>query len=577
MVAPASLRTGPLGLQTDAAELEPQAFTRLWQAFMTARIGIAALLLLVHGAIYVIAKTNTTLWGVLLCVVYLTSTLLVRLQLQPRLFGHSRRSQWIYTIAVDVLTYTWLEWLQLASINYTPLFALPVLLASVLGSLRLAIGAAASVTLLLLLSAWRTGVLGQADWTSHFLQAGLTGAACFILALLVHQLSTRLVREERKSRSSAASVRLQRQVNELVIDALGDGVLVVDANGMVRVANPAALRLLGPGDRAPAPPFDLWQQPGWARLRDLAFQTFRLKNDQRQEISVQHGQESQRRLLVRTRLTLPQQYISENLCVMFLQDLREMEARLRTEKLAAMGRMSTAVAHEIRNPLAAIAQANELLAEELAEPTHKRLSQLVRKNTQRLAKIVDEVLDIARVRGETRNDLRSSVALDDAVLAMSADWCQHSGVDRKRLVLLPQAPGLRVYFDADHLRRVLVNLLDNASRYGSAAAQPIWVQTEVSPAGRGVLRVWSSGSPLEKAVQQHLFEPFFSSESRSSGLGLYICRELCERHRAQISYQRSERERDGSSWEGNEFCVVFNPLPVLEHQDIDVSFRPSTY
>jgi two-component system sensor histidine kinase PilS (NtrC family) len=56
----------------------------------------------------------------------------------------------------------------------------------------------------------------------------------------------------------------------------------------------------------------------------------------------------------------------DSLCVMFLQDLREMEARLRTEKLAAMGRMSAAVAHEIRNPLAAIAQANELLAEELS-------------------------------------------------------------------------------------------------------------------------------------------------------------------------------------------------------------------
>jgi two-component system sensor histidine kinase PilS (NtrC family) len=61
----------------------------------------------------------------------------------------------------------------------------------------------------------------------------------------------------------------------------------------------------------------------------------------------------------------------DSLCVVFMQDLREMEARLRTEKLAAMGRMSTAVAHEIRNPLAAISQANALLAEDLDQPAHR--------------------------------------------------------------------------------------------------------------------------------------------------------------------------------------------------------------
>jgi two-component system sensor histidine kinase PilS (NtrC family) len=263
----------------------------------------------------------------------------------------------------------------------------------------------------------------------------------------------------------------------------------------------------------------------------------------------------------------------ENLCVMFLQDLREMEARLRTEKLAALGRMSTAVAHEIRNPLAAISQANELLEEDLLEPAHKRLSLMVRENAQRLGKIVDEVLDIARVKHELGGNSAARLPLDDAIRAMCNDWGQQTG-HAQRLQLLLQAGELSVSFDPDHLRRVLINLLDNALRYAGAEIGAIRIHTSISPARRGILQVWSAGEPLEKTVQQHLFEPFFSSQSRSSGLGLYICRELCERHQAVISYRRARRDAlDIHSDEGNEFSVAFRserspvaPVPASDWQ-----------
>ncbi|GAC1601854.1 MAG: hypothetical protein NVS3B2_05060 [Ramlibacter sp.] len=112
-------------------------------------------------------------------------------------------------------------------------------------------------------------------------------------------------------------------------------------------------------------------------------------------------------------------------------------------------------------------------------------------------------------------------------------------------------------FEADHLRRVLINLLDNASRY--ASAQPASIRVLTQHVGReSSLRVWSDGPPLEATVRQHLFEPFFSSESRSSGLGLYICRELCERHGAQIGYRRGIGP-GAAPRQGNEFFVVFRP------------------
>jgi two-component system sensor histidine kinase PilS (NtrC family) len=241
---------------------------------------------------------------------------------------------------------------------------------------------------------------------------------------------------------------------------------------------------------------------------------------------------------------------------MFLEDLREMEARLRTEKLAAMGRMSAAVAHEIRNPLAAIAQANALLEEDLTEPSQRQLSAMVRQNAQRLAQIVDDILNISRVQHPGPAGAALALELDPSVAGACNDWAIQAQVG-ERLQLVLAAGGARVSFEPDHLRRVLVNLLDNAHRYAGQQAASIRVVTQ-RRGSEATLRVWSDGLPLEQAVQSHLFEPFFSSENRSSGLGLYICRELCEQHGAEIGYRRA-RGPVGDAREGNEFFVSFRP------------------
>ena len=144
--------------------------------------------------------------------------------------------------------------------------------------------------------------------------------------------------------------------------------------------------------------------------------------------------------------------------------------------------------------------------------------------------------------------------LDDAVRQICHDWAVQNAAVR-RLQIQPGANEAAVHFDVEHLRRLMVNLLDNALRYASHAEGAIQVSTRLATPGQARLAVWSDGEPLEATVQTHLFEPFFSSESRSSGLGLYICRELCERYGALIGYQRVLRGNRA----GNEFAVLFAP------------------
>lgn len=540
-----------------AWETEPElgSFGRLWRVFMTARVATAGVLVVLQAVIHALGSSSNR-WPVAVCIAYLCATLAVRLWARPRPPGRTFDAHWLATIGVDVITFSLLEFLQSGGINYAPLFALPVLLSSILGPILLAFGTAASVTLLLLADAWWTSLQTLGDFNARFLQAGLSGSGFFLVALLANQLALRLAREEQRAKASQSAARMQTQVNELVIEALADGVLVVDVNGVVRSANPASRRLLFMRKAIRNAPFMLATENAWQPLADLMHHTFLTQSPQEADIRLEYPARNTRRLHVRTRLAASQNGTHENLCVMFLEDLREMEARVRTEKMAAMGRMSAAVAHEIRNPLAAISQANALLEEDLQDAGHRQLTAMVRQNAQRLAKIVDEVLNISRAQEQAPAPQTTSLMLDDTVVHIATDWARQTGAS-PRLRLTMGAAQAAVRFEAEHLRRLMVNLLDNALRYASTSAHSMEVVTRVMAGGEVRLAVWSDGQPLEATVETHLFEPFFSSESRSSGLGLYICRELCERYGALIGYQRVARD----AAEGNEFFVIFKPAP----------------
>jgi two-component system sensor histidine kinase PilS (NtrC family) len=452
-----------------------------------------------------------------------------------------RSPQWVGTIGADLVFFTGLHLASPgSSFNYVALLVLPVLMAGVLTPRVQALATAAVATLALLLTAWLTLVGGGGEATLLMTQAGLAGSGFFVITVLAGELAGRLAREELSARGSLEIARQQAQLNRLVIEEMEDGVLVVDRAGKVRAANPAARRLLAPEGMSRTAPFQLRGVPAWGALVRAVERAFAEAAwpEAGRDVAIEFGPDSHRTLRVRVRFTRKREPpASEAFCVLFLEDVRNVQARSRQEKLAAMGRVSAGIAHEIRNPLAAIAQANALLAEDATDPAQRQLMRMVTENVDRLKRIVDDVMEVAPGQVQDVGAIDATRQIE----AICSEWAQAAGVQVGAggllLTALPAEP-LGVLFDAEHLRRVLVNLLDNARRH--ASAKPGAVSVRLAPGddpGRAVFSVLSDGAPIAADVEPYLFEPFFSTRSRGAGLGLYICRELCERYGARIDYR----------------------------------------
>jgi two-component system sensor histidine kinase PilS (NtrC family) len=545
-------RLGEPSRQRAAGE-DDGALTRIYRTYAAARAVFGLALVAAQGASNLLGA-NASLVLTLVCLAYavqsVTLWLLPRFQplRAPLLPPAQRRRQWLATIGVDLLAFGVLHLEQSgANFNYAALLVLPVLMAGVMTQRLVALGTAAGVTLMLLFAAWRSSLVGG-DLPALMLQSGLAGLGLFVIAMLSGELARRLTREEQAARGSLALARQQAQLNRLVIEEMVDGVLVVDDRLRVRAANPAARALLVDAGLSPPAPFGLQQRASWSALAQAVSRALAEGDwpEAGREVTLVFGDGLLRTLRMRVRFLRGRALVRERaddpaaegrqFCVLLLEDVRTAQARLRQEKLAAMGRVSAGIAHEIRNPLAAISQANALLLEDDLPPQQRRLARMVADNAERLKRIVDDVMELAPGGASTARSIDATAE----VAAVAAEWARTVGLplgaSSRLRVQLPAQP-LGVSFDPEHLRRVLVNLLDNAHRHGSGAPGAVMLRLAERDEHSVQISVASDGLLIAPDVEPYLFEPFFSTRSRGTGLGLYICRELCERHGASIEYR----------------------------------------
>jgi two-component system sensor histidine kinase PilS (NtrC family) len=358
---------------------------------------------------------------------------------------------------------------------------------------------------------------------SDFLQSGLTSAALFATAGLGWTLARYARTSETIAQQRTIDLANLSQINELVIRDMQDGMLVVDPEGTIRQHNPRAAQLLGPLPAGRRPLLAEYSpevariMESWRRGPESAFLQFRSPQSDA-ELSVHF-------VAIGSGEPPP--------TVIFIEDVGRLRAQAQQMKLVALGRLTASIAHEIRNPLSSINHAAELLAEsERGQVGDDRLVNIIRDNVERLDRIVQEVLYLNRRDRAQPEAIEPGPFLEQFV----NDFCNTEKVPAEG-VRIEARTARRMSFDRQHLHQVLWNLLRNAWRHGGKRPGSVRVTLDEADAP-GLLRleVADDGPGVAQESLAHLFEPFFTTDAKGTGLGLYIARELCEGNGARIEY-----------------------------------------
>jgi two-component system sensor histidine kinase PilS (NtrC family) len=505
-------------LNTQAVtQQEPDAIESFWRSlrfFSIYRLSIAVLFLvaaLVFGDTVSLGTQYAQLFDRVAAVYLLLAIVfLVALLRRPRRFNLQLSVQ----VAVDVVALTLMMFASGGQKSGIAVLLLVVVAGAALvgqGRMTLFYAALASVAMLLEES-WRA-LTREAD-TADFVRTGIISIAFFGTAIISRLLAQRVVANEILARERGRELNDQLRISERIIRDMEDGVLVVDSEGLVRLLNPRAESLL---DMRVSEGVELG-----TFSRELA-DRYRVWSAQPVEMVEMLRQGDGRLLRVRY---LPSAE-SGGHALLYLEDMERVQFQAQQLKLAALGRLTANMAHEIRNPLAAISHAAELLAEEDTDPLHQRLANIIHDNTRRLNRLVTEVLELGR-----RDRAQPEVLVWKTFLAGFLEEFALHDASVSRRVLVGEG-NVELRFDRGHLYRVLWNLLGNALRHATASDGAVRLEARAG-AMCVELHVIDDGPGVDAAQRNQVFEPFFTTHGAGTGLGLYIARELCEASGARL-------------------------------------------
>lgn len=420
------------------------------------------------------------------------------------------------------------------------LLILPVAAVSLLLPQRTATTVAAIAALFVLgqqIMLWFAGVSDSSDLT----QAGLLGGVIFVAALAAAPLAGRLRESEALVRQRDLDLANLAELSQYIVERLRESLVVVDEQDRIRLINESARQILGSDATANAlvgevSPRLLYLLTMWRQSQsetDTAGGNL-LAVDGLREVRPHFAPLGQGR---------PPPVL------IFLEDLTALDDRIHQTRLAALGRLSASIAHEIRNPVGAISHAAQLLGEDSnLSDSNRRMSEIIKTNAERVSTIVGNVQQLGR-RETTRPE---RMLLGEWLTDFLQEFINTGGHAPGQLVAELPEPDLEVRVDPSHLRQILWNLCENAFRY-SVRSDDDRIEVRIgrlAGSHRPFLEVLDRGPGIDSTISDRIFEPFFTSHASGTGLGLFIARELAQCNRALLVFE----PRTGG---GSIFRIVF--------------------
>ena len=409
------------------------------------------------------------------------------------------------------------------------LLVLPVGATSVLGDSRDAFLIAAIATIAILVQqifVYLAGSVSTADYTN----AGALGVVLFAVALLVSPIAHRLRESEALVRRQEIDLANLAQLSQYVVQHLRESILVVDTADRIRLINESAAQTLG--DRSAYPGALLGEaSPRLLYLLETWRQGSGTPMDPRESFVAADGGR-----VVRPHFA-PLGSVSPAPVLVFLEDPSLIEEKVQQSKLAALGRLSASIAHEIRNPVGAMSHAAQLLGEsEKLAPEDRRLTDIIRNNADRVSAIINNVLQLSRREMPRLERISLAVWVDE----FRTEYCETTQWDAARMKFSPPAAEIEVRVDPTQLHQVVWNLCDNALRHACSGTADSTIDIRVgrlSPGARPFLEIADRGPGIPEKDVERIFEPFFSGGRGGTGLGLFLARELAQTNGATLLYE----------------------------------------
>jgi two-component system, NtrC family, sensor histidine kinase PilS len=410
------------------------------------------------------------------------------------------------------------------------LLLLPIGAMALLASNRDAYFMAAVATLAILLQQLLVQ-LRHGPGDNQYLLAGVLGGIIFITALSVRPLARRLAEGEALVRRRDLDLANLAQLSQYIVQHLRESMVVVDEEDRIRLINEPAAEMLGDANTWPG-----------ALLGECAPRLLFLLTSWRQ-----HGETHEASSITTadgSRLVRPHfaGLGSARPCpvLIFLEDTSLMEEKVQQFKLAALGRLSASIAHEIRTPVGAMSHAGQLLAESTSiPPEDRRLTKIIQDNAERVSRIIDNVLELSR-RGASKPERLDLASL---IRDFRTEFCATVQVDPELLQIVDPADAapMEVRVDPSQMQQVLWNLCQNALTHGRVTgdtASPAQIRYgRLAANGRPYLEVVDQGPGIPMADSERIFEPFFTRAPRGTGLGLFLARELAQANHATLLHE----------------------------------------